>query len=355
MTPQIARMVATRLSREPAPIRLCYEGTIVRRRQGRARRHRQVPQAGIELYGVASVDGDLEVLRLAASVARAVGLVEAGSQANPRPRFLIDVGHASIARALLDATPSAHAAAVMQALAAKDRGALEAELSRAASAGIAPEIARALTALPDLHGGGDDDPRAAKVFDRARAELAGTPAIQPLDELAALWGAACALPELASVLRVDLGEVRGFAYYTGMIFHALAEGPGEPIAAGGRYDDLLARFDVPMPAVGFALHLDAVAWAREAAGASDAEASRVVVVGANAPAIAEALRLHGVAAVSHEDDVVAFARAWRYSHILAAKSGDAVLSSTSGAELVRWPASEDVGALALAVVAAIGG
>src|SRR5271166_5506340 len=32
MTPQIARMVATRLGREPRPIRLCYEGTIVRRR-----------------------------------------------------------------------------------------------------------------------------------------------------------------------------------------------------------------------------------------------------------------------------------------------------------------------------------
>src|SRR5262249_45714141 len=51
MTPQIAGMVATRLGREPRPIRLCYEGTIVRRRQGRARRHRQVPQAGVELYG----------------------------------------------------------------------------------------------------------------------------------------------------------------------------------------------------------------------------------------------------------------------------------------------------------------
>ena len=43
MTPQIARMVATRLEHEPRPIRLCYEGTVVRRRQGRARRHRQVP------------------------------------------------------------------------------------------------------------------------------------------------------------------------------------------------------------------------------------------------------------------------------------------------------------------------
>src|SRR5579864_151274 len=62
MTPQIARMVATRLGREPRPIRLCYEGTIVRRRQGRARRHRQVPQAGVELYGALAAEaGDLEI------------------------------------------------------------------------------------------------------------------------------------------------------------------------------------------------------------------------------------------------------------------------------------------------------
>ena len=70
MTPQIARMVSTRLAREPGPVHLCYEGTIVRRRQGRARRNRQVPQAGVELYGVASLDGDLEMLRLAASAPR---------------------------------------------------------------------------------------------------------------------------------------------------------------------------------------------------------------------------------------------------------------------------------------------
>ena len=79
------------------------------------------------------------------------------------------------------------------------------------------------------------------------------------------------------MLRIDLGEVRGFAYYTGAIFHVLAAGPGEPIGAGGRYDDLLARFDAPMPAVGFALYLDAVAWAREAAGSPTTRPPSVVV------------------------------------------------------------------------------
>ena len=47
ITPQIARIVATRLQDRPAPWRLCYEGTIVRRRRGRARKQRQVLQCGI--------------------------------------------------------------------------------------------------------------------------------------------------------------------------------------------------------------------------------------------------------------------------------------------------------------------
>src|SRR5580698_1050192 len=98
MTPQIARMVATRLGKEPRPIRLCYEGTIVRRRQGRARRHRQVPQAGVELYGAAGQGGDLEVLELAASVMAALGLSGQRGAA-------IDLGHASIVRALLEPLP----------------------------------------------------------------------------------------------------------------------------------------------------------------------------------------------------------------------------------------------------------
>src|SRR4051812_30004585 len=88
MTPQIARMAATRLADRPVPMRLCYEGTVLRRRHERARRHRQILQAGVELIGVAGPDGDLELLYLAASAARAAGLTD----------FVVDLGHAEIAR-----------------------------------------------------------------------------------------------------------------------------------------------------------------------------------------------------------------------------------------------------------------
>jgi ATP phosphoribosyltransferase regulatory subunit len=304
MTPQIARMVATRLAGEPRPIRLCYEGTVVRRRQGRARRHRQVPQAGVELYGAPGLAGDVEILRLAASALASAGLTS----------FVVDLGHAEIARALLDALAPPLAAAIGDALAQKDTSRVAA-LIAASPSPVPPAIARALAALPDLHGGGE------ALFARAAPIFAGTAAAGPLQELFALWEAArCADPALAAALHVDLGEVRGFAYYTGAIFHLLAPGPGEPIGAGGRYDDLLARFDEPMPAVGFGLHLDAVTWALEAAGVPDERPPSVLIAGAEAAERqAEALRRLGLTAVAHAPEgAAAYARAWHFTHLVEA-------------------------------------
>src|SRR6202012_4004835 len=61
MTPQIARIIATRLRAKPPPFRLGYEGTVLRQRSGRARKQRQIPQAGVELAGVGGPEGDLEL------------------------------------------------------------------------------------------------------------------------------------------------------------------------------------------------------------------------------------------------------------------------------------------------------
>jgi ATP phosphoribosyltransferase regulatory subunit len=324
MTPQIARMVSTRLGREPRPIRLCYEGTVVRRRQGRARRHRQVAQTGVELYGAPGMEGDLEVLALCASVVERIGLASSA---------VIDVGHASVARALLDPLPASLAAEVGPALEQKDGARVERLL--AGRPGGA-----ALARLCDLHGGGPSDASGEALLDRAAPLLEGTGAEAALGELRRLWNAAIAVPGLASMLRLDLGEVRGFAYYTGVIFHVLAAGPGEPIGAGGRYDDLLARFDAPMPAVGFALNLDSALWAREALGVQEDLAPRAVVA-CKIPESDEAarsavasLRAHGITAILHpEETAAAYAAAWRFTHLC--------IPSGSGFVVRRLGARED--------------
>jgi ATP phosphoribosyltransferase regulatory subunit len=329
MTPQIARLVATRLAAEPTPMRLCYEGTVVRRRQGRARRSRQIAQAGVELYGVGSIAGDLEILRLAGSVVRAVGLQD----------FVIDLGHARIAGELLEALPGPLAGEIARALELKDGARVDDLLASPLAAGVPARVAACIAALPELHSDGSGDASGEALFRKAEALFAGTAAEAPARELHALWLAARAPVEgapdeqLAPVLRVDFGEVRGFAYYTGPIFHVLADGPGEPIAAGGRYDNLLARFDAPMPAVGFALHLDAVAWARDAAGVRDERAPRVLVAaGPGARGLVRQLREVGVPAVAHEGEgALAYAAAWRFSHVATHEGAAWALHEVGGA------------------------
>lgn len=292
MTPQIARIVATRMRHHTPPFRLAYEGTVVRRRLGRAKKHRQIPQVGVELCGLGGQEGDVELLALAADVLRAAGL----------SRFTIDVSDAGVVRELVADLPSDRAAEVTRALAAKD-DAMLAEVTRGIDVG--PKI----VALAHLYGGREAVVEATRL-------LAGTRAEAPAQRLLALFDAASARG-LGPVLRADPGEVRGFAYYTGTIWTLFAAGPGEAIGAGGRYDDLLSRFGMPMPAVGFGLDLDALALALRSAGARVTAPSGIVVVGAPEDPRIPALRARGIAAVSVADPAHAraYAASWAFAGV----------------------------------------
>jgi ATP phosphoribosyltransferase regulatory subunit len=70
--------------------------------------------------------------------------------------------------------------------------------------------------------------------------------------------ALAAARSLGAELEVDLGEVRGLGYYTGIVFNLYADGSPRPVGGGSRYDSLLGRFGDPRPAVGFSLDLDAL-------------------------------------------------------------------------------------------------
>jgi histidyl-tRNA synthetase len=60
---------------------------------------------------------------------------------------------------------------------------------------------------------------------------------------------------LTRFVEVDLGVVRGLAYYTGFVFEAFdRKGELRALAGGGRYDDLVQKLGGPaLPAVGFAI------------------------------------------------------------------------------------------------------
>lgn len=284
ITPQIARIVATRLADRPPPFRLAYHGTVLRRQRGRARRSRQRVQVGIEHIGVADRSADVEVIDLAIQACRAVGL----------EGFRVELGHVQIARAALDAIEPAKREHAADALQSKD----VAELRRLGADSLA-ELAGMYGDLKTLDG------------------LSTGP---ELDELRAISDALCERGH-EDVLSVDLGELRGHAYYTGVSFTILAAGPGEPIGGGGRYDELLARFGRSMPATGFALDAGSLAWALQHRDTpwDPPRPLRVIALDAKA----ESARQHVVVASmpgASLDAALEFARAWRYDAVLVGET-----------------------------------
>jgi ATP phosphoribosyltransferase regulatory subunit len=244
ITPQIARLIATRYRDERGPVRLCYEGTVVRLERG-ARGQREVMQAGIELAGVAGPGGDVDAIALAVEALAAVGLAQP----------TVDLGHLGLAREVLTALelPEPALAEARRCIAKHDGAGLGDVLQQARGAKAAIDFARL---LPQLSGG-------PAVLDDARAKAPNAGIKRALAELAAIVSAV-GNRKLAARLHVDLGEVRGFDYYTGVRFQAFVPGAASAVLQGGRYDGLLARYGRPSPAVGFAVDVDAVVGALEA-------------------------------------------------------------------------------------------
>jgi ATP phosphoribosyltransferase regulatory subunit len=332
MTAQIARVVATRLAELPVPARLCYQGSVLRRRHERARRQQQIPQAGVELVGTGGMQADLEVLGVAVSAARAAGLDD----------FTLDLGHAGVAGALLAGTGDVERADIVEALGIRDAN----EIARRAERhGVKPESCRALAALPELFGGDDAFPRAERVLGATAAEGA-------LVELRTLFDAVGALGVAPRVV-VDFAETRDLAYYTGAVFSILAAGPGRPIGVGGRYDGLGERFGRRGPAAGFAFELDDLGWALTHAGRVGAPPARLLVLHAGAEVLS-ALRASRVAcAPAPPGDPLAYARAWRYTHLVEITLETATLVRVD--DLSRIPLPRDPRALGAATAALLEG
>jgi ATP phosphoribosyltransferase regulatory subunit len=245
ITPQIARLYAARPDALPSPARLCYDGPVLRAREARAGRPREVYQAGVEMLGAGGAPADAEALVLLSRALERVGL----------RGTVVEVGHARFAGAVLEAArlPQQARTEAWDALARKDEAALGALAARGRGA------RRARAALPELatlYGDG--------ALARARRIARAVPgASGPLREVEAAIG--LARRRGAGPFAVDLGEARGLGYYTGITFAGYAPGAGTAVAAGGRYDALLARFGRPGPAIGFAVDLEFATQALERA------------------------------------------------------------------------------------------
>ena len=238
MTVPIARLVATRYADAEGPLRFCYLANAFRAVRPQRGQMREFAQAGVELIGAPAPGGTVEVVEVLEAALEAAGL----------DRAVIGLGDADLFRQLLAefGLEGAERDAILSRLATHDLVGLEAELSRA---GISAQQVDTCVALSQLRGGSEVLEEARKLggaaVERATARIGET--FEALEERGA-----------AGRVRVDLGLLRDLGYYSGAILEVYDPALGHVLGGGGRYDELLERFGVDLPAAGFALYLERV-------------------------------------------------------------------------------------------------
>jgi len=236
ITPQAARIDAHMLNNQGVT-RLCYAGSVLRTHPDGIAQTRQPMQLGAELFGYASVEGDIEIQRLMIQTLQRAGLK--GLQ--------IDFSHVAIFNSIVDKTKNDAALeqALHRALQSKDKTTL-----KSLSANLDASTRDALCALTELSG---DE----KVLAEAEKRLPKTPEIS--QALSDLKQVAQQLAGLGVGISFDLAELRGYHYHSGMVFAAYAQGCPRPLALGGRYDEVGQAFGRARPAVGFSVDLRGLA------------------------------------------------------------------------------------------------
>ena len=285
MTPQVARIAATRLASNPRPLRLSYAGQCLRVHGSQLAPDRQVAQAGIELIGPDNAAADAEMVLLAAEALAAVGLA----------RISFDLTVPPLAPALLDEA-GIHGPARTKLTHALDRK------DAAAVTQLGGPAAGLLTEL--LLAAGPVAP-ALKVLRSGRLG----PASQALCERLAAMVAVIQSRAEGLRLTLDPIEFRGFRYHTGICVTVFALGHHEELGRGGRY-----MSGEREPATGLTLYPDAVLRARP----TPAPRPLVFLPWGTDAAAAAGLRAAGYATVAALDpapDGVTEARRLGCSHI----------------------------------------
>jgi ATP phosphoribosyltransferase regulatory subunit len=233
ITPQVARIDAHLLNRQGVA-RLCYAGSVLHTQPIGLTRTRELLQIGAELYGHGGLESDLEIQQLMLQSLALLGV----------QNVHLDLGHVGVFRAL-----ASHAkldkdieGKLFIALQSKDSASVQ-TLAQPLDA----TVRNALLALPVLYG------NCADVLAKARKMLPDYAEIRLA--LDALQNISTRLQPLVSNVGIDLADLRGYHYHSGMVFAAYHAGSHDAIALGGRYDNLGKCFGRTRAATGFSMDL----------------------------------------------------------------------------------------------------
>lgn len=231
ITPQIARIDSHYLA-DSEVNRLCYAGTVLRTQPAQMGGQRELLQIGAELFGVDDVSGDIEIIE---AMLNTLELSQAAD-------VTLSLGHVGLYRALLqaqsiDATLEQQLCDVLQRKSAPDLAELADRMD------VAP-----FQTLLALQG-------EMAVVAQARAAYQGNgeveASLQQLDAVVEHMSKS----SRGINLHIDLADVDGYRYHTGLKYDAFVAGRGRTVAQGGRYDRIGKLFGRARSATGFSADL----------------------------------------------------------------------------------------------------
>ena len=270
MTTPIARVAASRLSEMEFPLKLSYITNVYRYEQAQTGRQCEFYQAGVELMGVPTANADAEVIALAIESLRQAGLAN----------FQISLGQVEFINGVMAQfkLTQEQQQEIKHAMVTRDLVGLGVMLD---GSGLSKSAKDMLKKIPLLHGKSD-------MLKNAYHMVCNEQSKRALDNLTEIYH----LLEgygVAEYVNFDLGVIRDFDYYTGMVFEAYTPGLGFPLCGGGRYDNMLSDFGAACPATGFALGIERIMLALERQGLAVSIRNKDVYIGWNEGKVIEAI------------------------------------------------------------------
>lgn len=236
ITPQVARIDAHSLNRK-GPVRLCYAGTVLHAKADNMLASRTPIRVGAELFDVADVEGELEIISLMLESLKAPGI----------DRIHLELGDVGIFRHLVQQAgisqrKESHLFELIQRKAYADLAGQVQEM------GIDRKVGDLLCQLPTMMG-------ESSILSTALKTFSGIKAIKTrIDTLSVLSEKIKSRFKNIDIY-YDLSELRGYSYHTGIVFAAYVHGQGQAIAKGGRYDHIGEVFGRSRVAIGFDVDL----------------------------------------------------------------------------------------------------
>ena len=244
MTPSIARSVAKYFRGEEGQIKLCYCGSTFQNNESYQGRLKETTQLGAELMNDDSVEADAAMIELTVEC-----LLSSGVKS-----FQIEIGMAAFFKGLAEDChfTEEEEESLRKLIKTKNLTGASELLS---GKSVNPEDKELILQIPELFGSFEKISEIRNLTKNEKS-LNALARLQALYEILKKDG-------YDRYVSLDLGMLSKYRYYTGIIFRAITYGSGEPVASGGRYDNLVSQFGMDAPAIGMSITVDSLMMAIE--------------------------------------------------------------------------------------------